>query len=87
MTATLPGGYSMVDHFYTGEQVAERLQVSIDTVLREAARGRLRSTRIGRQRRYSEADVMAYIEASQDGHPDTKPNVIPITKHKRKDTR
>jgi excisionase family DNA binding protein len=47
---------------HTLEQVAERLQVSADTVRREIRRGRLTAVRIGNRIRVTETQLARYLE-------------------------
>ena len=49
----------------TYAQVAKLLQVSERTIKRLVASGRLKSSRVGRQRRFARADVEAYLESSK----------------------
>lgn len=46
------------------QELADRLGVSVATVRREEAAGRLTFVRIGRQVRFREADVRAYLETA-----------------------
>jgi len=52
-------------HFDTKE-LAAFLNVNPETIRREAARGRLRSRRVGSDRRYPESAVMEYLEQRRD---------------------
>ena len=46
---------------YTGRQVADLLAVCPETIRRLAARGELRSVRVGSERRYPESAVKEYL--------------------------
>ena len=50
-----------IDRHYTGKQVAELLAVCPETIRRLAARGELRSVRVGSERRYPESAVTEYL--------------------------
>ena len=55
------------DQLLTLQQVADRLQVSMSTVRRLVAAGRLKTVRIGRNLRVRPDDLAAYIkEAAHD---------------------
>ena len=55
------------DQLLTLQQVADRLQVSMSTVRRLAAKGKLKTVRIGRNLRVRPEDLAAYIkEAAHD---------------------
>jgi excisionase family DNA binding protein len=51
-------------HFSTRE-LAELLNAHPETIRREAMRGRLRSVRVGSERRYPESAVKEYLAARQ----------------------
>ena len=50
-----------IERHYTTRELAELLSVHQETIRREAARGRLRSVRVGSDRRYSETAVRAWL--------------------------
>lgn len=50
-------------------QVAERLQVSHDTVVREIKRGALGAVQIGARYRIDPADLAAYLQAARTDSP------------------
>jgi excisionase family DNA binding protein len=50
-----------VERHYTTAELAELLAVHPETVRRAAARGELRSVRIGRDRRYPESAVLEWL--------------------------
>lgn len=52
-----------IERHYTTRELAERLAVHPETIRREAMRGRLRSIRIGSERRYPESAVREWLEA------------------------
>lgn len=52
---------SGIEKHYTGRQVAELLAVCPETIRRLAARGVLRSVRVGSERRYPESAVKEYL--------------------------
>jgi excisionase family DNA binding protein len=52
-------------HFST-QELAEFLRVHPETIRREAERGRLRSVRVGTERRYAESAVRDYLEGRKD---------------------
>jgi excisionase family DNA binding protein len=54
-----------MERMYTTRQVAEAWSVNPETVRRLAARGLLRSVRIGSERRYSENALREYLRARE----------------------
>ena len=50
-----------IERHYTGRQVAELLSVCPETIRRLAAKGELRSVRVGSERRYPESAVRDYL--------------------------
>jgi excisionase family DNA binding protein len=54
-------GCSMMERMYTTRQVAEAWSVNPETVRRLAARGLLRSVRVGSERRYPESALQEYL--------------------------
>ena len=52
-----------MDRIYSVEEVAEILQVHIDTVRRYIKAGALRAAKIGKAYRVQESDLQAFIEA------------------------
>lgn len=55
-----------IERHYTTRELAELLSVHPETVRREAARGRLRSVRVGAGRRYPESAVQEWLRARED---------------------
>jgi excisionase family DNA binding protein len=53
----------MVERHYTTSELATLLSVHPETIRRAAARGELRSVRVGRDRRYSESAVQEWLRA------------------------
>lgn len=53
----------MIERHVTTKELAELLAVHPETIRRAAASGRLRSLRVGRDRRYSESAVRAWLES------------------------
>ena len=53
----------MIERHYTTAELAELLSVHPETIRREAASGRLRSVRVGRDRRYPESAVKEWLES------------------------
>ena len=51
-----------IERHYTTRELAELLAVHPETIRREAARGRLRSVRIGNERRYAVSAVREWLE-------------------------
>ena len=59
-----------VETHYTGRALARLLSVNPETIRRAAARGELASVRMGRDRRYPESAVKAWLEARrEEGRP------------------
>jgi excisionase family DNA binding protein len=52
----------VIERHYTTRELAKLLSVNPETVRREAARGLLKSVRVGSERRYPESAVRAYLE-------------------------
>jgi len=53
----------VVERYYTTSELAALLAVHPETIRRAAARGDLRSVRVGRDRRYSESAVQEWLRA------------------------
>lgn len=51
----------MIECHYTTRDLAERLSVHAETIRRAAARGELRSLRVGGDRRYPESAVREWL--------------------------
>jgi len=56
----------VIERHYTTRELAQLLSVNPETVRREAARGHLKSVRVGSERRYPESAVRAYLERVKD---------------------
>ena len=56
----------MIERHYTGRELARLLAVNPETIRRAAAAGRLRSVRVGSERRYPESAVSEWL-ASEEG--------------------
>jgi excisionase family DNA binding protein len=54
---------SVIERHYTTAELAELLSVHPETIRRAAASGRLRSVRVGRDRRYPESAVKEWLES------------------------
>jgi excisionase family DNA binding protein len=50
-----------IEQHYTTRELAELLSVHPETIRREAARGRLRSVRVGAERRYPQSAVGEWL--------------------------
>jgi excisionase family DNA binding protein len=57
----------VIERHYTTAELAELLAVHPETIRRAAACGRLRSVRVGRDRRYAESAVREWLESLGDG--------------------
>jgi excisionase family DNA binding protein len=53
----------VIERHYTTAELATLLAVHPETIRRAAASGRLRSVRVGRDRRYPESAVIDWLEA------------------------
>ena len=51
----------MIERHYRGRELADLLAVNAETIRRAAEAGRLRSVRVGRERRYPESAVKAWL--------------------------
>jgi excisionase family DNA binding protein len=58
-----------LERYYTTREVAEVARVCEATVLRAAARGELRSIRIGHRRRYAESAVLEWLDSLASPSP------------------
>jgi excisionase family DNA binding protein len=56
----------VIERHYTGRELARLLAVNPETIRRAAAAGRLRSVRVGSERRYPESAVSEWL-ASEEG--------------------
>lgn len=61
----MPEG-SVMEPMYTTKQVAAAWSVNPETVRRLAARGDLRSVRVGSERRYPESALREYLQRRED---------------------
>ena len=52
-----------VEVHYSGKALGKLLAVNPETIRRAAASGQLRSVRVGRERRYPESAVKAWLES------------------------
>jgi excisionase family DNA binding protein len=50
-----------IERHYTTRELADLLAVHPETIRREAMRGRLRSVRVGSERRYPQSAVTEYL--------------------------
>ena len=57
----------MIEPHYSTRELAVLLKANPETIRRAAARGLLRSVRVGAERRYPESAVKAYLERCADG--------------------
>lgn len=55
----------MIERYYTVQQLAELVGVHPETIRREAARGHLRSIRIGRELRFAESAVREWLASKE----------------------
>ena len=55
-----------IERHYTTRELAELLAVHQETLRREAQRGRLRSVRVGSERRYPESAVREYLNRHRE---------------------
>lgn len=55
----------MIERHYTVQQVADLIGVHPETIRREAARGHLRSIRIGRELRFAESAVIEWLASKE----------------------
>jgi excisionase family DNA binding protein len=56
----------VIEPHYTGRQLAALLAVNPETIRRAAATGRLRSVRVGSERRYPESAVKDWLAGEKD---------------------
>ena len=62
-----------MDQYLTPEDVAHKLQVHVETVLRWARTGELQGAKLARQWRFTTADVEAFIAAHRTTQPEAQP--------------
>jgi excisionase family DNA binding protein len=55
----------VIERLYTTKEVAEAWSVNPETVRRLAARGLLRSVRVGSERRYPESGLREYLQSRE----------------------
>ena len=55
-----------LEQHYSGQQVAELLNLDYETVLHLAQRGEIASVRVGRLRRFPESAVQQYLKRQSD---------------------
>ena len=60
----------VMNEFLTVEEVANRLRVSTDTVIRRIKRKELAAHKIGGVYRISEADLQKYLDANRTDKPE-----------------
>jgi excisionase family DNA binding protein len=58
-----------IERHYRTAELAELLAVHPETIRREAARGLLRSVRVGSERRYPQSAVNEYLQRLNEGTP------------------
>lgn len=56
----------MIERHYATSELAELLAVHPETIRRAAAAGRLRSVRVGRERRYPESAVRDWLASLEE---------------------
>ena len=56
----------MIERHFSTRELAELLNAHPETIRREAMRGRLRSVRVGSERRYPESAVKEYLAHRKD---------------------
>lgn len=61
-----PAGLVVIERHYTTAQLADLLAAHPETIRRAAAAGRLRSVRVGSERRYSESAVRDWLRDRDD---------------------
>jgi excisionase family DNA binding protein len=57
----------MIERSYSTREVADLFGCNMETVLRLAQKGELKSWRLGRDRRYLESEVRRFMEQREDG--------------------
>jgi excisionase family DNA binding protein len=67
-----------IEQHYTGRQVAEKLGLDYETVLRLAQTGEITTVRVGRRRLFPESAVNAYLAQNKDAG-----NGIVVDLHRR----
>jgi excisionase family DNA binding protein len=55
----------VIERHFSTRELAELLKAHPETIRREAMRGRLRSVRVGSERRYPESAVREYLERKE----------------------
>jgi excisionase family DNA binding protein len=56
----------MIERHYTTAELARLLAVHPETIRRAAASGRLKSRRLGRERRYAESAVIEWLASGEE---------------------
>ena len=65
----MSGSESVIEPHYTGKALAKLLAVNPETIRRAAASGRLRSVRVGSERRYPESAVADWLAGEAQERP------------------
>lgn len=53
--------------FLTAQEVADRLRVSIQTIIRELKSGELKGSKVGNQWRIRKSDILKYLSSDGEG--------------------
>jgi excisionase family DNA binding protein len=62
----------VIERHYTTKELAELLAANPETVRRAAARGELKSVRVGSERRYPESAIRDYLTRMEDERPQAR---------------
>ena len=61
-----------MERYYKTKELAELLSADPETIRRAAARGELKSVRVGSERRYSESAVREYLTRMEHERPQAR---------------